>query len=68
MTVRAMRLRLGLFVVVAVVLLGALIIMFGSLPAFFKRTTTYTVRFIDAPGLTPGAAPALRVNRYPVSS
>jgi ABC-type transporter Mla subunit MlaD len=55
MTERTMRLRLGLFVIVAGTFLGALILMFGSLPTVFKRTTSYTVRFIDAPGLTKGA-------------
>lgn len=50
-----LRLRLGLFVVLAAVLLAGLIVMFGSLPRLFKRTTSYTIRFADAPGLTPGA-------------
>jgi phospholipid/cholesterol/gamma-HCH transport system substrate-binding protein len=54
-TKRDMRLRLGLFVVISVVLMATLIVMFGSLPTFFKRTTLYTVRFTDAPGLTTGA-------------
>lgn len=52
---RALRLRLGAFVVVAGLLLAALILMFGSLPGLFKRTTAYVVRFSDAPGLTAGA-------------
>jgi ABC-type transporter Mla subunit MlaD len=50
-----MRLRLGLFVILGAVLLCTLILMFGSLPGLFKRTTLYTVRFTDAPGLTKGA-------------
>ncbi len=54
MNTRSMRLRLGLFVVLAVVLLATLIVMFGSLPNLFKRTTSYTVRFTDAPGLHAG--------------
>jgi ABC-type transporter Mla subunit MlaD len=54
-TGRGMRLRLGAFVLLALVLLGALIVMFGSLPSLFRRTTAYTVRFTDAPGLAPGA-------------
>jgi ABC-type transporter Mla subunit MlaD len=52
---RAMRRRLGLFMILAAALLATLIVMFGSLPTFFKRTTLYTVRFTDAPGLTAGA-------------
>jgi ABC-type transporter Mla subunit MlaD len=55
MTSRGMRLRLGLFVLLAAGVLGVLIIMFGSLPGLFKRSTTYFVRFTDAPGLTEGA-------------
>lgn len=52
---RSMRLRLGAFVILAFCLLGAMVFMFGSLPGLFKRTSTYTVRFTDAPGLAPGA-------------
>lgn len=50
-----MRLRLGLLVLLTAGLLAGMILMFGSLPGLFKRTTTYTVRFTDAPGLAPGA-------------
>jgi phospholipid/cholesterol/gamma-HCH transport system substrate-binding protein len=49
-----MRLGIGLFVLVALVLLGALVIMFGSLPSYFKRSNLYTIRFVDAPGVGPG--------------
>ena len=52
---KALRFRLGLFVILAAVLFAALIVMFGSLPTFFKRTSNYTVRFVDAPGLTVGS-------------
>jgi ABC-type transporter Mla subunit MlaD len=55
MTSRAMRIRLGLFVVVSAALLAALVILFGSLPAWLRPGTLYTVRFTDAPGLAPGA-------------
>lgn len=55
MSTRGLRVRLGLFVFLACVLFGALILMFGSLPNLFQNTDTYTVRFTDAPGLTPGA-------------
>jgi ABC-type transporter Mla subunit MlaD len=50
-----MRRRIGLFVLAALVLFGALIVLFGSVPSLFKRTRTYTVRFTDAPGLAAGA-------------
>jgi ABC-type transporter Mla subunit MlaD len=52
---RGLRLRLGALVLMALLLLGTMVFMFGSLPGYFKRTTTYTVRFTDAPGLTAGA-------------
>ncbi len=55
MTERAMRIRLGLFALAAAGLLATLVLMFGSLPSFFERTTPYTIRFSDAPGLTKGA-------------
>jgi phospholipid/cholesterol/gamma-HCH transport system substrate-binding protein len=54
MTDRGLRWGIGLFVLAALVLLGTLIVMFGSLPAYFKRTNLYTVRFVDAPGVGPG--------------
>jgi phospholipid/cholesterol/gamma-HCH transport system substrate-binding protein len=51
---RGMRWGIGLLVLVALVLLGGLIVMFGSLPSVFKRSNTYTVRFVEAPGVGPG--------------
>jgi ABC-type transporter Mla subunit MlaD len=51
---RRMRLGIGLFVLAALGLMGALIVMFGSLPTVFKRSDVYTVRFVDAPGVGPG--------------
>jgi ABC-type transporter Mla subunit MlaD len=55
MTTRGMRLRLGLFVLLAAGLMALLIVMFGSLPSLFRRSTTYIVRFTDAPGLAVDA-------------
>jgi phospholipid/cholesterol/gamma-HCH transport system substrate-binding protein len=51
---RTRRIRLGIFALVVLGLLGTLIVLFGSLPTFFQRTNTYTVRFTDAPGISPG--------------
>ncbi|HTU90869.1 MAG TPA: MlaD family protein [Gemmataceae bacterium] len=51
---RRMRWGIGLFVLAALVLLAGLIVMFGSLPTYFKRSNLYTVRFVDAPGVGPG--------------
>ena len=54
MTDRGMRLAIGALVLVALVLLGALIVLFGSLPDYFKPSNYYTVRFTDAAGVTQG--------------
>jgi len=51
---RTMRWGIGLFVLAALVLMGVLIVMFGSLPSYFKRANLYTIRFVDAPGVGPG--------------
>lgn len=55
MSPRNLRIRLGLFVVLAAVLFAGMVVMFGTLPRLFKRTTPYTIRFADAPGLAAGA-------------
>ena len=55
MSDRQLRLRLGIFAVLALVLLAALVLLFGSLPTLFKRTNEYTITFTDAPGLRPGS-------------
>jgi ABC-type transporter Mla subunit MlaD len=55
MSNRGLRIRLGLFIAVACGLLGVMIVMFGSLPNMFRPSTSYTVRFAEAPGLAPGA-------------
>jgi ABC-type transporter Mla subunit MlaD len=54
MSERGLRLRLGLFVLLALVLLGTMIFLFGSLPTMFQRANLYTVRFTDAPGVASG--------------
>src|SRR5438552_801324 len=51
---RALRFGLGAFVLVALPLLAGLILMFGGAPSFFRRSSTYTVRFTDAQGISPG--------------
>ena len=53
---RWMRIGIGLFVALALVLLGALIVLFNSVPRVFRATTVYTARFTDdVSGLSPGA-------------
>jgi ABC-type transporter Mla subunit MlaD len=54
MSDRTMRIAIGVFVLVALVLLGTLIVLFGSLPDYFRRSTYYTVRFTEAPGVGQG--------------
>jgi ABC-type transporter Mla subunit MlaD len=54
MTDRGMRIAIGALVLVALVLLGALIVLFGSLPDYFKPSNYYTVRFTEAPGVSQG--------------
>ena len=55
MSNRTLRVRLGAFVLLAFILLGVLIVIFGSLPGLFRPSNTYYVRFADAPGLTAGS-------------
>jgi ABC-type transporter Mla subunit MlaD len=51
-----MRILIGAFVALALVLLGTLIVLFNSLPRLFKATSTYTAQFTDdVSGLTSGA-------------
>jgi ABC-type transporter Mla subunit MlaD len=56
MNERALRFRLGLFVLIALVLLATLIVMFGSFGTarWFRRATPYTITFAEAPGLATG--------------
>ena len=51
---QAIRFRIGVFVLLALILLAVLILMFGGLPNYFKRTTGYTIVFTNAPGIGPG--------------
>src|SRR5947209_8197750 len=54
MNERAMRIRIGLFVLVALALLAGLVILFGAVPAIFKPGRPYIIRFTDAPGIAEG--------------
>lgn len=51
---QAIRFRIGVFMLLALILLAVLILMFGGLPTYFKRTTGYTIEFNNAPGIAPG--------------
>ncbi len=51
---QAIRFRIGVFMLLALILLAILILMFGGLPTYFKKTTSYTIVFDNAPGIAPG--------------
>src|SRR5262249_52923690 len=51
---QAMRFRLGVFVLAALILLAVLATLFGGFPAFFQRYDRYTVTLSDAAGVRPG--------------
>jgi phospholipid/cholesterol/gamma-HCH transport system substrate-binding protein len=50
-----MRIRIGLFLLGALALLGVLIVLFGRYPSFYKRHNEYAIVFSEAPGIGPGA-------------
>lgn len=54
-----LRFRIGVFVLAALVLLGALITLFGRFPRMLSRATEYTLRFDDVTGVKEGT-PVLR--------
>jgi len=54
MSDRNYRLRLGFFVLVALLLLAGLIALFGGAPSWFLKRNEYTIVFSDAPGISPG--------------
>jgi phospholipid/cholesterol/gamma-HCH transport system substrate-binding protein len=54
MSDRSMRVGLGTFVILALVLLTALVVLFRSLPRFFTNAVPYTVIFPEAPGVSQG--------------
>src|SRR5262245_37099039 len=51
---QTIRFRIGVFMLLALILLAVLVLMFGGLPNYFKRTTGYTIVFNNAPGIAPG--------------
>ncbi len=54
MTERAMRVALGIFVIAALALLAAMVVLFQSVPRFFRPSVPYTVLFAEAPGVSQG--------------
>ncbi|MEI6325706.1 MAG: MlaD family protein, partial [Gemmataceae bacterium] len=54
MSMKTMRLQLGLVVMGGAVLLGCMIILFGTMPRFWEKSDTYYAQFEDAPGVSSG--------------
>lgn len=55
MNTQNMKIQIGILVLGSLLLLGTMIIMFGSIPGLFRTSNLYTVSFNDAPGITSGA-------------
>jgi phospholipid/cholesterol/gamma-HCH transport system substrate-binding protein len=51
---RALRLRLGLFMGVSLILLAGLVVLFGGAPQLFSTDAKYTILYPEAPGIGPG--------------
>ncbi len=54
MNEQAIRFRLGIFVLAALLLLAVLATLFGGFPSYFKTTENYTLVFANAQGIAPG--------------
>lgn len=51
---QAIRFRVGVFVLSALLLLAVLITLFGGVPSYFKPSTSYSIIFANALGVAPG--------------
>jgi phospholipid/cholesterol/gamma-HCH transport system substrate-binding protein len=54
MNEQAIRFRIGIFVLAALIALGVLIVLLNGLPYYFLPSTTYTIQFDDAQGVAAG--------------
>src|SRR4051794_12837833 len=54
MNERVMQYRIGMFVIVAGLVLLMLIVWFGESPSLFRDQTYVTVHFVEAPGVAEG--------------
>src|SRR5579871_6468341 len=54
MSERSLRIRVGLFVLAGIVLLGVLSLLFSNLASYFRNYEPLTVVFKAAPGVGPG--------------
>lgn len=51
---QAIRFRIGIFVLAALILLAVMITLFGGFPNYFKHVDTYAIQLKDAQGVAPG--------------
>ena len=54
MNEQAIRFRIGIFVLAALILLAVMTTLFGGFPNYFKHADTYTIIFKDAQGIGQG--------------
>src|SRR5690349_7979271 len=54
MNEQAIRFRIGIFVLAALILLAVMITLFGGFPNYFRQVDTFTIIFKDAQGVAPG--------------
>ena len=54
MAERRLRLKLGVFLALTLVVLAGLVVFFGRAPDLFSNKASYTILFPEAPGIGPG--------------
>src|SRR3954464_10386416 len=52
---QAIRFRLGIFVLAALLIMGILVTLFGGMPTIFKHTNPYIIVFPNASGIAVGS-------------
>ena len=54
MNERVMQFRIGMFVIVAGLVLAMMLVWFGESPSLFRDHVFVKVRYVDAPGVSEG--------------